>query len=78
MDRFFVDFLRIWQPFWEPGWSQNRYKKMLKNDAKTMTTKMATKSNMDDHGWESVATSKGWKKKEAKETKNDNKKNANR
>ena len=34
-------------------------KRCWKNDAKTMTTKMATKSNMDDHGWESVATSKG-------------------
>ena len=42
-DRLFMDFGAILAPSWEPKCSQNRYKRVLKNDEKMMITRMARK-----------------------------------
>ena len=44
-----MDFGRILAPSWGPKSIKNRYTRGLENDKKMMMTKMATKSDLDDH-----------------------------
>ena len=49
-DRLFMDFGAILAPSWEPKCSQNRYKRVLKNDEKMMITRMAKKLDFGGYG----------------------------